>query len=255
MGNRLFIGLALLLLVGAGKVAHGTPYEHHLLWKTEGAAAHSTVVESAGWMAYITNVFMSVFPTYTVDSPRWYPPLDKHPLNACGGLTDESWRLISDNPRASEPPIELVILSSHHANAYALPADHSRGREATIYLSVGLLQLIHTDGELAFVLAHEMAHITSDLFTAPFEDILLTPSVLQHISEVHLEWEHSADAYALQMVRKAGFSTSHSVQLLERLQLVEKNSKHHFLRSHPSLKERVAALSVSLEQRTPRYRF
>ncbi|WP_346906341.1 M48 family metalloprotease [uncultured Roseibium sp.] len=72
---------------------------------------------------------------------------------ACGGKRRRDvWSRASEDPAQS---YKITILNSPAINAFALPGGY-------LYVTRGLLALANDTSELAAVLAHEMAHVTSN---------------------------------------------------------------------------------------------
>ncbi len=144
------------------------------------------------------------------------------------------------------PSVELVVSDSGNANAIALPADEDSDQPAQIILSRALLGYLSDRSELAFVIAHEMAHIRHDHFPLlpPF---LLTDSQLRHISDVHKGWEIEADREALRLLEARRMSLEAPVRVLRRLEAAEeREADTEHAESHPPMSERIAAIARQL---------
>ncbi len=151
-------------------------------------------------------------------------------------------------PATAGARLTLSILDSPQANAYALPATDSRS--ASVVLTQGLLSLIESENELAFVLAHEFAHIEKSHYPVDVPTMLLNQKQLAHIAKVHQHWELIADQRAVEQLTAAGFDCSASIALLTRL---EKNFGHHrhlLFQQHPSPRHRLRALRENISRST-----
>lgn len=90
--------------------------------------------------------------------------------------------------------------------------------EGLMHISSGLLEQIHSIDELAFVLAHELAH--------------------QVLGEHSAHSENDADVHALHLLNAAGFNTAAAITLLNRVC----SSVPVSMRSRPGLATRVTRL-------------
>jgi Zn-dependent protease with chaperone function len=117
------------------------------------------------------------------------------------------------NPKKS---FQLMILNSKNTNAFAQSAHQEDSRSAAVVLSSSLLSQISNEAELAFVLAHEIAHITNDHFV-PDTSFIFSSSQLQQIKKIRQSWESDADLEAISALRRAGIKISSASVLLDKL--------------------------------------
>jgi len=96
--------------------------------------------------------------------------------------------------------------------------------------------------EIAFVLAHEMAHIRLDHFAPSFPFAVLTSAQLEHIVEVRQDWEYAADGIATDAIANAGYARSAGLSILERISEFELSSQAMASSSHPNLRDRLTAM-------------
>jgi predicted Zn-dependent protease len=80
-----------------------------------------------------------------------YEPLDDPRLNAYVQHVAQAVAMASDRP-ATYRGYHVQVLKSDEVNAFAAPGGF-------IFVTTGLLKLVHTEDELACVLAHEVAHV------------------------------------------------------------------------------------------------
>ncbi|NVK35017.1 MAG: M48 family metalloprotease [Rhodobacteraceae bacterium] len=167
--------------------------------------------------------------------------------------------------RASEDPSQqyrITILNSPAVNAFALPGGY-------LYVTRGLLALANDTSELAAVLAHEMAHVTSNhalkrqqraeareigdkVLTDVVQDSDQTRSArasarlsFARFSQVQ---ELQADALGVKTLAKAGFDPFAASRFLEAMAdfaafqtaQFSGNDAPDFLSSHPTTPERVS---------------
>ncbi len=142
-----------------------------------------------------------------------------------------------------KPRVEISIVSDLYPNAFTLKRNNDT--QVKIVLTVGLLQLVNNESELAFVLAHEMAHVRLEHFSPHVPFLILNSEQLSHIAFIHQSWEFEADREAVEVLNTAGFSAKKAVDLLERLASFDESFHSHsadatpFLRHHPAIHERV----------------
>jgi predicted Zn-dependent protease len=151
-------------------------------------------------------------------------------------------------------------LQTDTPNAFALPGGY-------IFVGQSLLDLCRRNpGEVAFVLAHEMAHVihrhawdrlvnqsmlqAASLATAASGPLgrWLRQNGLQLLQTAHsrrCEWE--ADATAIDLTRKAGFDRDAGIRLLERIEQMGPQSTGlgTYFSSHPPPAERIARLQTA----------
>jgi len=160
--------------------------------------------------------------------------------------------------------IEISVLSSPIANAFALPG----GR---IYVLGGLLKTAADAEEVAGVLAHEMGHVvhrdglrrliqssgSSFLIGLLFGDVvgggtLVALGQTLVNSAYSREQESAADAFAAELFLRIGQSPKSLGTFLTRLTKTQNSALDslRFLQSHPLSEERLAALSTR-EPATP----
>ena len=159
--------------------------------------------------------------------------------------------------RANLPmPVEVAVLPSGQANAFALPG----GR---VYLLGGLLGRAESPDELAGVLAHELGHVagrdglrrliraggTSALLGLLFGDVagggtvVLLGELL--VSSAHSrEAESAADGFAADLMLALGRPTRPMGAFLLRLTGEQRGGSLAPLRSHPVSEDRLAALAA-----------
>ncbi|WP_319412882.1 M48 family metalloprotease [uncultured Cohaesibacter sp.] len=171
-------------------------------------------------------------------------------------------RLVASSSEPSRP-YRVTILNSPTVNAFALPGGY-------LYVTRGLIALANDKAELAAVLAHEMAHVTSRHALARAEERQKTELVSKVMDKMVSERTKGETIKARQLVTLASFS---QVQELEAdkigietaylsgldpfaasrfLQTMgdyaqyltgrpEEGSKSNFLSSHPATPERIKA--------------
>lgn len=71
------------------------------------------------------------------------------------GAVYRVWPRVIENSGVAQP-VQLGVIEDSQVNAFAIP------RESSIYVYTGLVNTLQTDGQLAWVLAHELGHITKN---------------------------------------------------------------------------------------------
>jgi|TARA_B110000114_G_C15056691_1_gene383585 predicted Zn-dependent protease len=130
-----------------------------------------------------------------------------------------------------------------------------------IIISSGLIDKVTFEDELAFVVAHEVAHhllnhirknrnivfsgaILGELvFGDPTAGFVLSSIIKQMNSR---EYESSADKIALRIISLAGYDIQKARYVLMRMSKMERRLSSRFMQSHPSGIERLVALDRTL---------
>jgi predicted Zn-dependent protease len=197
------------------------------------------------WYTYIYNIFEKLYPQFQSESQT-----QVHMCRKEQTFNDDSLIIISSNNTLIKPSrgydqerIQVFIIEKSTPNAYALPSPDR------IFISRSLLELIENESELAFVIAHEMAHIKYHHFS-PHLPIILNEAQLARIALIHQSWEYEADNEALRLIQGAGFAPESSVSLLKRLSEYENTYSHKKaerpFHNHPTIEQRVSAVKYRL---------
>lgn len=153
------------------------------------------------------------------------------------------------------------VLRSPLVNAFALP-------NGSVYLTVGLLDRLESEAELAQVLGHEIAHVVlrhglkvsesrrTSMVTAHIADLLLfgtSIAYLPYIASVasySREQEDEADRFGLGAVAAQGYDPNAALSIFERMELVKKGESldGSWYSSHPANAARRDALKALLRE-------
>jgi Zn-dependent protease with chaperone function len=152
--------------------------------------------------------------------------------------------------------VDVQVLATHLPNAFALPG-------GKVYVSDGLLQKAKNADEVAGVIAHELGHLhhrdglrkviqtggTAFLVGILFGDVLGGGAILFATRSLMTESysrdsERSADAFAIETMRKLGRSPKPMGELLLRITGPRANDSLTILSSHPLTEERLAAMAL-----------
>ncbi|RKY38664.1 MAG: hypothetical protein DRP81_04555 [Candidatus Omnitrophota bacterium] len=150
----------------------------------------------------------------------------------------------------------FYVIDEDEKNAFSIPGGY-------VYINKGLLDILDSDDEVAFVLAHEIAHIVARhsikklqaalgcqmliLVSLPAEKSAsfyqgLSFALAQIMSGYSREDEFKADELAVKYSKNAGFSPSAGIKVLEKLYQSYKKEKAQplsYFRTHPFIPQRV----------------
>ncbi|MDR1377495.1 MAG: M48 family metalloprotease [Synergistaceae bacterium] len=204
---------------------------------------------------------------------------------------EERWELIADpvplvrlsmivdalKPHMErEIPYEVRIIRSDVSNAFCLPGGF-------IFFTSKMLQLLHSDAEIAAVMAHEMVHVDQShgfKMAAKSEKITLAalvvmlasggalaPVALSQVMQVaitssySIEFEKEADSMGLDALIAAGYPASAMVTVMEGFMHEEMKrpiQEYGIYMDHPdsidrvrSLGEKLVSLKIAVERKHP----
>jgi predicted Zn-dependent protease len=154
---------------------------------------------------------------------------------------------------------EVEVFDDETANAFALPG-------GKIGVNTGLLRVARTDGQLAAVLAHEMAHVTSNHAESRLrnhQNIALGGALLGAVlggdgSELgqiatasgniafgltfSRQQELEADKIGTIFMARAGYNPEEAVALWQNMAALQRHTTPEFLSTHPVSATRIQAL-------------
>ncbi len=172
---------------------------------------------------------------------------------------------LAQHANMESDPLRYFVVVDSGINAFAGPG-------ATFFVNSGLIEKAHTEGELASVIAHELAHFKQDHLNRLTQNYAATrmpllvsilagiavggdaglaavvgaqAAAVESMIEHTLSYEREADAVGLQILTASGYSPKHAVNLMLRLenfireQGVIQSSVHN---THPITPERIAAI-------------
>lgn len=166
-----------------------------------------------------------------------------------------------------ELPYEIRCIREKSPNAFSLPG-------GIIYVTSGMLEFLHSDAEIAAVIAHELVHadrrhamiqtarsqrlnvltlgaiVLSGGSVAPIVLASLLQTAITNSYSIDLERE--ADSVALDVVAAAGYPPAAMVTVMEGLS--EEQLKHPYvdpgvMMDHPETKERIAYLTKQIREK------
>lgn len=124
----------------------------------------------------------------------------------------------------------IKVIPDARPNAYALPPD-------TIMITEGLLGFIEHPDELAFVLAHELGHLT-------LHDDKAVSALHGHTLNRLYKQELEADAFAMDLLDDADIPARSGVQLLRRIHDFGSTRGTSYGTAYPSLTIRLRRLEL-----------
>jgi beta-barrel assembly-enhancing protease len=173
---------------------------------------------------------------------------------------------LASTPSAGEFPYEFTLINDPSINAFALPG-------GPIFLHTGLIQNADNEGQVAGVVAHEIAHVRLRHGTnqASRANLLEIPAVLAGavlgqgagaeigrlgiglgLQGVLLRYsrtaERQADALGAKMMTEAGFNPIEMARFFEKLEQASGGSRApEFLSSHPNPGNRVRLVQEEIQ--------
>lgn len=152
-----------------------------------------------------------------------------------------------------------IIQDTHNINAFSIAGGH-------IYITTKMLDSVLSIDELAFIIAHEMAHIddkhsirkvqrahlSKELVQAygynEFVQLATTFAVMVTTPFAQID-EYKADKHAATITFRAGYNPRMALQYLKRMALKEEQSKSvRALRLHPFSSERYNCLDTFIRE-------
>lgn len=130
-------------------------------------------------------------------------------------------------------PLKLT-LNFHHSS---IPFAYTTG-EGDIFISTSLLQQLSTEAELAFIVAHEIAH----RYYQDNEDLFLSK---KSQSEYNRQMELTADKFAVVLMISAGYDPRGAAAALNR---TYSQSGIISSTSHPSLNDRIKVVTAKISE-------
>lgn len=131
----------------------------------------------------------------------------------------------------------IMITADSAPNAYVTKINE-------IVLSNGLLKVVDSKAELAFVVAHELGHIVLRHNAADSSRYAFTGD--SNVLHDGIAREIEADAFALKLLGASGFEPRSALRLLSRLAAFGADQGLTLTQSYPSLEARLAALNGQL---------
>jgi len=184
-------------------------------------------------------------------------------------------RRIAGQANRPEYQWEFKLLESEEANAFCLP-----GGKVAVY--TGILPFCHDEAGLAAVMAHEVAHAMARhgaermshglVLELVAQGILtgtgrLSPAAQAGIMQAYgvatsvgaelpfsRQMESEADRIGIELMSRAGYVPTASVELWERMSAAQKTRPPNFLSTHPAPENRIESLQNVMPEMMTLYR-
>ncbi|WP_146209821.1 M48 family metallopeptidase [Vitiosangium sp. GDMCC 1.1324] len=177
-------------------------------------------------------------------------------------------RLVAQSPKKERPfPFDFTVIDAPDTvNAFALPGGH-------IFVYSGLIRAAGNEDELAAVLGHETAHVTSghprqqlasQVGLSTLSQLVLgkNPNLIAQLASAitaqgylaanSREMENEADKRGLQYLDEAGYDPAAMPRFfgtLAKLEHSQPNIVSSFLATHPATPERVKTVNALIQSR------
>ena len=216
----------------------------------------------------MSEMGISAFTEISKQTPPSRDALTNAKMNC---VANEITRTLTDvNTRASW---EVRVFADKTPNAFALPG-------GKIGVNTGLLEVAHTQGQLAAVIGHEISHVTQGHANERVSSEFATQSALQALSVIadasnplHGQMigllgagvqigvllpygraqEREADLIGLDLMAKAGFDPRESIALWRNMAKAGGGQPPEFLSTHPSHGSRIYELERRIPSAMPLY--
>ena len=128
-------------------------------------------------------------------------------------------RVLESTPLYTEK-IKIYLTRSVEANAFCMA-------DGSLYINIGLLRVLDNESQLAFIIAHEIAHYIKSHALSDFKR--LSDIVVQELAydneasnifrklQYSKESEFDADGFAIQLILQSGFDASEAGNALQKL--------------------------------------
>jgi len=187
----------------------------------------------------LAHVFLRLYPNYT-----------QVEASHCLCQTVKETPSISASPLCfkadSSSRIRLVLHKKDRLNAISLTICPETKKIGEIVIYSELLEQLVSPSEIAFVIAHEMAHLDAGHVLPPLGPTVLSHSQMEEIASIRRRWEHEADIRALDKIVDAGYSAKAPEDLLRRIDTANyplKSAEYSNFYQHPDSPARLLAIN------------
>ena len=174
-------------------------------------------------------------------------------------------KLVSQSPRRNEIKYSITVVRDNTVNAFALPAGY-------VFVHTGLLSYVRSDGELAGVLAHEVAHvdrrhsmkaITRQVGVSFILQMVISRGNSDHGKQIgrlggvalnlsqlgySRDAEYQADSYGVSFMRRAGYNKQELLNFWKRMDGQSGGGKDSsflkYFSTHPPTGERIKRIET-----------
>lgn len=174
--------------------------------------------------------------------------------------------LLAQLPAGQRDGWEVRVFNDKTPNAFAVP-----GRKIGVF--TGMLDLVETDGQLAAVIGHEIAHVqakhaaerasmsavsqlgagVADAAAPGAGDLVNLGSQMGILLPYSRAHESESDIMGQVLMARAGFDPRDSIKLWQLMQRTNGNRTPQFMSTHPSGSTRIQSLQHNLQKTMPLY--
>lgn len=225
-----------------------------------GVAEAQTNVKS-GWNLFSPQQDVEIGQQSAAEAERQLPVLRDREVEA---YVNQLGQKLARNAGGPNFPYQFRVVNASDINAFALPGGY-------IYVNRGIIENSRNEGELAGVLAHEIAHVAlrhgthqaSKAYAAQAGLSILggilggkvgqnTANILNTVGGIGLnalflkfgrDLETQADVRGAQILAASGYTPADMVSFFQQLERVDKSKKTTWLSSHPAPPDRIARIN------------
>ncbi|MBR1616942.1 M48 family metalloprotease [bacterium] len=161
----------------------------------------------------------------------------KHIITAQNKIDEIGFRILNSNYIQKRTVFDLDIKRYKNANS------NLKNRQITVYRT--LFERMQTDDEIAFVLAHEIAHSVES-----YDGIFRGFFHFLSYAFAPRKYEYKADKHALDYMVKAGYNPLASIVVLSK---ISPQTRYEWCHNHPLTTKRMMALYEYIYQKYPEY--
>ena len=175
---------------------------------------------------------------------------------------------VLQNASRQEIKFYFGVIESKEINAYATPGGY-------IFITTSAFEYVHSEAELAAILAHEIAHVVerhivkvlkikaiSDSSTKLLEQLVSSSSAtaetlfdraierafgILYSQGLKIEDEFNADKLGLLLTVMAGYDANSYLEYLKRIEPLVNTEEQQITKTHPPIENRINALKTSDE--------
>jgi hypothetical protein len=231
-----------------------------------GGVAEAQTKVNAGWNLFSPEQDVQIGRESAAQAESQLPVLSDSQINA---YVNDIGRRLASNAGGPQFPYTFRVVNASDINAFALPG-------GPIYINRGIIENARNEGELAGVLAHEIAHVAlrhgthqaSKAYAAQAGLSILggllggkvgnnTAQILNTVGGVGLnalflkfgrDLETQADVRGAQILAASGYSPADMISFFHQLERVDSAKKTSWLSSHPAPPDRIARIQKEQQQ-------
>ncbi len=224
------------------------------------AVANAQTKINAGWNLFSAEQDVQIGQQSAAEAERQLPILNDA---AVQNYVDRIGQRLAQNAGGPKFPYQFHVVNASDINAFALPG-------GPIYINRGIIDNARNEGELAGVMAHELAHVAlrhgthqaSKAYAAQAGLSILggilggkiggnTAQILNTIGGVGLnvlflrfsrDLESQADVRGAQILAASGYTPADMVSFFQTLSKIETAKKTNWLSDHPSPPDRISRI-------------